>query len=168
MLLLSPAKHLRTVLSELDPTSIQAMDIVTWPDNNVHSSAAQYYWCMHIHVRKSHQGQQECHASRWSCHGTEGVKIDTCTSSDCLPVMAAGWWSPRPQGMQVGGSARSLDEPSSPCPPALRSSCSHSLPALLECMNARLSVHAIQHLQCSQSVKQLQHFNWQMGCSCCL
>ena len=81
------------------------------------------------------------------------VKSDTCTSSDCLPVMAAGRWSPRPQGMQVGGSAGSLDEPSSPCLPALRASCSHSLPALLECMNARLAVHAIQRLQRGQYVR---------------
>ena len=149
--------HLQVVLRGLDPTSVQAMGTVIWTDIGVQSSPAQYHWCMHIHIHESYQGQQECHASAWSCHGTEGVKIDTCTSSACLPVMAAGWWGPRPQGMQVGGSERSLDEPSSPGLPALRSSCSHSLPALLERMNARLSVHATHRLQHSQSVKQ--HFN---------
>lgn len=150
--------HLQIVLSELDPTSIQAMGIVTWPDNNVHSSPAQCYWCMQINVHTSHQGPQKCRASMWSCHGTKDVKSDTCTSSDCPPVLAAGQWNPGLQGMQLGGSARSLDELSSPCLPVLQSSCSHSLPALLECMNARLSVDAIQRLQHGQSVGQLQVF----------
>ncbi len=36
---------MRSVLSRLDPTPIQAIGTVTWPDNTVHSSAAHSNQC---------------------------------------------------------------------------------------------------------------------------
>ena len=49
---------LRAVLSELDPTSNEAMGMVTRPDSTIHSSAAQYYWCMQINFQNSYQGHE--------------------------------------------------------------------------------------------------------------